>query len=165
MHLWSAKESAAMTTLLRRLAISLAMIAGLLVLPAVAWADSVAEADRAALAGPWRGLWSSDTHDYDALIMLNVSADGQVAGTINWTLRKSPRPDYQNKIGLTGVEHVRGTFNPNSSLLSFDGYRLDDPNKILGTDKYRLVVSENRKTTGGITWDHGSWAGRIFLKR
>lgn len=154
-----------MTTLLRRLAIPLAVLACLLVLPAAVWAESVSETDRAALAGPWRGLWSSDTHDYDASIMLNVTKDGRVEGTINWTLRKSPSPDYQNKIGLTGVEHVRGTFRPSSSLLSVDGYRLDDPNKILGTDKYRLVVSETRATIGGITWDHGSWGGRIFLKR
>ena len=154
-----------MTTLLLRLASPLAVIACLLVLPPAVLAESVSEADRAALAGPWRGLWRSDAHDYDASIMLNVTKAGQVEGTINWTLRKSPRPDYQSKIGLTGVEHVRGTFRPSSSLLSFDGYRLDDPNKILGTDKYRLVVSETRGTMGGITWDHGSWAGRIFLKR
>ncbi len=51
-----------MTTLLRRLATPIAVIAGLLLLPAVAWAESVSEADRAALAGPWRGVWISDTH-------------------------------------------------------------------------------------------------------
>jgi hypothetical protein len=154
-----------MTTPLRRLSLGLLAIGWLLVAPASAWAQNVSEADRAALAGPWQGLWSSDTHEYAATIRLNAAGNGQVEGTINWTLRKSPRPEYQAKIGQTGVEHVRGTFRTDGSLLSLDGYRLDDPNKILGMDKYRLVVSDNRKTLGGVTWDHGGWGGRLFLKR
>jgi len=154
-----------MSTSLRKLSFWLLAIGWLLVAPAGAWAQNVSATDRAALAGPWQGFWSSDTHEYAASIMLNVAENGQVDGTINWTLRKSPRPEYQAKIGQTGVEHVRGTFRTDASLLAIDGYRLDDPNKILGMDKYRLVLSESRKTLGGITWDHGSWAGRFFLKR
>jgi hypothetical protein len=135
------------------------------VLAGSAAAQGVSEADRAALAGPWKGLWLSDTHEYEASLTLVVAANGQAEGSITWTLRKSNRPDYQPKIGMIGIEHVRGRFDPRSSLLSLDGYRLDDPNKILGTDKYRLVLADNRKTMGGITWDHNTWAGRIFLRK
>jgi hypothetical protein len=96
---------------------------------------------------------------------LRTSANGDANGAITWTLRKSSRPEYQAKLGLTGIEHVRGRYDPGTRLLNLDGYRLDDPNKILGTDRYRMVVAENLKAMGGITWDHGRWTGRIFLRR
>jgi hypothetical protein len=147
---------------LQFLALALALWAAV---PGLAGAQTVSDADREALAGPWNGVWTSDTHVYDASLRMEVTADGQIEGAFTWKLRKSNRPAYQSKIGKTGTEYVRGRFDAQSSLISVDGDRLDDPNKILGTDKYRLVVSENRKTLGGITWDHGSWGGRIFLRR
>ncbi len=147
---------------LQFLALALALGAAV---PGLAGAQNVSDADREALAGPWNGVWTSNTHVYDASLRMEVAADGQVEGAIIWTLRKSNRPAYQSKIGKTGTEYVRGRFDARASLINVDGYRLDDPNKILGTDKYRLVVSENRKTMGGITWDHNTWGGRIFLRR
>ncbi|MFN3657688.1 MAG: hypothetical protein ACK4UO_10580 [Pseudolabrys sp.] len=153
-----ANVSRTLRTLLGALVVS-ALLCGL------GRAQTVPEADRAALAGPWRGLWVSDTHEYDALLQLTVTANGAAEGAITWTLRKSNRADYQSKLGLTGTEYVRGRFDARASLLSIDGYRLDDPNKILGTDKYRLVVGDNRRTLGGLTWDHNTWTGRIFLRR
>jgi hypothetical protein len=125
----------------------------------------VSAADRAALAGPWKGLWMSDTHEYEASLTMQVAASGRVEGAITWTPRKSNRPDYQSKIGMAGVEHVRGQFNPDTNLVTLTGYRLDDPNKILGVDKYRLVVGDNRKTMGGLTSDNNTWAGRVFLRK
>lgn len=147
---------------LQIVAMALVLCAGLI---GAATAQSVSGDDRAALAGPWKGLWVSDTHEYEASLTMQVAASGRIEGAITWTLRKSSRPDYQSKVGLTGVEHVRGQFNPDTGLVTLTGYRLDDPNKILGTDKYRLAVGDSRKTMGGITWDHGTWAGRIFLRK
>ncbi len=154
-----------MTNILRALRTLLGALTLCAALTAMAAAQGLSEADRAALAGPWKGLWLSDTHEYEASLKMTVAASGQAEGAITWTLRKSNRPDYQNKLGLTGTEYVRGRFDPRASLLSIDGYRLDDPNKILGTDKYRLVVGDNRKAMGGLTWNHNTWTGRIFLRR
>ena len=147
---------------LRILVLSLIAFAAL---PDLAAAQSVSDADRTSLAGPWTGMWNSNTHEYGATLTMKVAADGAIEGEIAWTLRKSNRPDYQGKIGKTGTEYVRGQFDPRASQVNFDGYRLDDPNKILGTDKYRLVIGDNRRTMGGLTWDHGTWLGRIFLRR
>ena len=133
--------------------------------PGVAAAQGLSESFRASLAGPWSGLWTSDTHEYEAALKMTIAANGDAEGAITWTLRKSNRPDYQAKLGLTGIEYVRGRFDARTWLLRLDGYRLDDPNKILGMDKYRMAVAENLKTMGGITWDHNTWAGRIFLRR
>lgn len=131
----------------------------------IAAAQSVPAADREALSDLWTGLWQSDTHEYEAAVRLTVQASGRIDGAITWTLRKSNRADYQDKIGKTGVEHVRGQFDPDTSLLTFNGYKLDDPEHILGMDQYRLVVGDNRKTMSGLTADHNTWSGRIFLRR
>ena len=44
------------------------------------------------------------------------------------------------------------------------GYRKDDPNGIWESDKYRLVLAPTHETMGGITEEHGSWAGQFFLR-
>ena len=154
-----------MTVFARALRVLTIAVVMCLIVPGLVAAQGLTDADRTALAGPWTGLWNSNTHEYGASLTMKVAADGAVEGQITWTLRKSNRKDYQGKIGQTGIEFVRGRFDPQSSLVAFDGYRLDDPNKILGTDKYRLVVGDNRKTMGGLTWDHNTWMGRIFLRR
>lgn len=128
-------------------------------------AESVSADDRVALSDAWTGLWQSDTHEYEATLKLTVAASGRIDGAITWKLLKSNRPNYQSKIGMTGTEFVRGQFDPDTNLVTFNGYRLDDPNTILGMDQYRLVVGDTRKTMAGLTSDHNTWSGRIFLKR
>jgi hypothetical protein len=67
------------------------------------------------------------------------------------------RPDYAGKEGRTGVEYIWGSYAPQSRSLNLEGYRRDDPQGILGLDKYRLTLSENLGEIQGITWDHGTW--------
>jgi hypothetical protein len=144
--------------------IALAAVTAVAIWSFASGAQDLSAQDRLALAGPWIGSWSSDTHEYHAVMTLSADGSGGIEGKIDWTLRRSNRPDYQSKIGKKGVEFVRGRFFSDARVVSVDGYSLDDPNKILGMDKYRLVFSENRQTLGGITWDHGRWIGRIFLR-
>jgi hypothetical protein len=116
--------------------------------------------------GIWAGQWTSpEGFIYLAELHVETAADGSAAGQINWTLGKSPRAQEQAKLGLTGVEFVKGTYNPASRTLSLDGVSKSDPNGILGLDKYRLILAENGIVLGGITWDHGSWRGLISLVR
>ena len=128
-------------------------------------AQSVAPADQLALAGPWHGTWTESGFRYEAVMVLVVDSNGSVEGSINWTLRATPRPNEAGKVGLKGVEYIRGKFYPDPGALVVEGYRKDDPNVILGLDKYRLIVSESRKTMGGITAHHGPWTGQFFLAR
>jgi hypothetical protein len=97
-----------------------------------------------------------------AVISLRVSGSGAASGEINWTLRKSPRPAEQGKVGMTGVESVRGNYYADTIL---EGYEKNDPNGILGLDKYRLVVSDNHRTMGGITRHHNAWNSQFFLSK
>jgi hypothetical protein len=124
------------------------------------------ETEQSIPPGPWHGFWTSpEGYLYEAVMNLRPGDGGAVEGEINWTLRKSPRPAEQAKLGMTGVEFVRGTYYGATGTLKVDGYRKTDPNTILGLDKYRLVVSDDSRTLGGITWSADRWSGQILLKR
>ncbi len=41
----------------------------------------------------------------------------------------------------------------------------DDPNSVIGLDRYHLVLSDNGRVIGGITESHGSWQGVLSTLR
>jgi hypothetical protein len=128
--------------------------------------SSQAQSVQAQAGGEWRGLWTAPPGwSYEAKMSLRIGEAGSVNGEITWTLRRSPRTNDQAKLGLTGVELVRGTYHAVSRALILDGYDKRDPQGILGLDKYRLVVSDNYKAAGGITAHHDKWDAQIFLSR
>lgn len=117
-------------------------------------------------AGTWQGAWISQSGFlYVAKMRIQTVSDGKFEGQIDWTLRKSPRPEEQTKLGMTGIEFVRGAYDPVSRVLSFEGYAKTDPDLILGLDKYRLLLAENGKALGGLTWNNGSWQGQFIATR
>jgi hypothetical protein len=123
-------------------------------------------ADSKDLAGSWHGFWSApEGWLYEADMVLSVDAQNNITGAIHWTLRKSPRPGEQGKIGLSGVENVRGVFLPECGMVRMEGMSLEDPNHVLGLDKYRLILSDNFQVLGGITSHHGPWTAQFLLKR
>jgi len=116
--------------------------------------------------GAWRGPWTSPSgYLYLADMHLTVAADSTIEGYINWTLKKSPNYSEISKLGQSGVEYIRGKYDPQSRVLTFAGYKKDDPNTILGLDKYKLIYAENNKVIGGITWNHGAWTATFSLVR
>lgn len=118
------------------------------------------------LAGNWHGFWfAPEGWIYEADMALTVDARNNVTGAIQWTLRKSPRPGEQEKIGLGGVEKVKGVFLPECGMVRMEGISLEDPNRVLGLDKYRLILSDDFKVLGGITANHDLWTGQFMLKR
>ncbi len=137
-----------------------------LVLPRAAAAQTekpAQAAGAASVAGSWSGSWvAPEGYSYAAAMRLEMGADYGVQGQITWTLEQSPRKEERSKIGLTGIEYVRGTFDPASGVLLMEGYEKADPNAILGLDRYRLFLAENGTVIGGITWHHGEWTG-LFL--
>jgi hypothetical protein len=121
--------------------------------------------DRTALAGSWTGTWSGGNFTYDAIATLDVNAAGDISGTIVWTLRATANGNGKNKIGMRAIEYVSGKYYPATEAVVLDGYRKDDPNGIWEPDKYRLILSPTHSAMGGITSEHDSWAGQLFLRR
>ena len=147
------------------------MIAAVLVLtgavaPALADEDAALSEDELdALSDTWTGRWRGSDHVYDARMRLSVSDSGRIDGTITWTLVESPLSEDAGRIGLTGVEYVRGAYDPGSGMLEFQGHRLDDPDLILGLDSYRLQVSTSLTVMEGATANGGSWQGELRMTR
>ncbi len=114
----------------------------------------------------WVGTWTApEGWVYQADAVLEAGADNKVTGAIQWTLVKSPRPAEQGKLGLTGLEFVRGTFLPEAGMVRLEGWSLSDPNQILGMDRYRLILSDDGAVLGGITYHNGPWTGQILLRK
>jgi hypothetical protein len=123
-------------------------------------------AEKAALVQKWSGTWESARGPvYDAELFATFNPSGAVEGRILWTLRKAPanRPDYVGKEGKKGVEYIWGTYAPQSRSLNLEGYRRDDPQGILGLDRYRLTLSADLGELNGVTYDHGTWKGAFRL--
>lgn len=117
-----------------------------------------------ALAGAWSGTWTTpEGFLYDGSTRFAPRPDGTLDTRIRWTLRRSPRAEEQIKLGLSGDELVRGRWD--GEVLRLEGHALDDPHHILGKDQYRLVLSDDGRALGGMTWDHGTWNGACHLKR
>jgi hypothetical protein len=142
------------------------LVSGVGIIPAPVAAQTVSATEQAEMAGPWHGRWTApEGWIYEAAISLRVNGTGATSGEINWTLRKTPRPAEQGKVGMTGVESVRGNYYANTGALILEGYEKNDPNGILGLDKYRLIVSENHRTMAGVTRHHNAWNSQFFLSR
>lgn len=116
-------------------------------------------------AGTWKGSWDSpDGSVYSATVQLTVAADGSVDGTIDWKLTAARRTDLNPKIGLRGTEYVRGTFDARCRVLTMAGYKLDDPQHILGMDHYELILAPNGAGLGGVTENNDTWTGMLSLR-
>lgn len=66
---------------------------------------------------------------------------------------------------MRAIEYVRGKYYSDAEAIVLEGYRKDDPYGIWELDKYRLILALTHETMGGITEEHGSWAGQFFLRR
>jgi hypothetical protein len=119
-----------------------------------------------AQGAPLAGIWDSpDGSVYTAVVQLNVTPDGTVDGSISWTLKDARRPDLAAKVGQSGTEFVRGAYDARCRVLALAGYRLDDPQHILGTDRYELILAANGAGLGGVTANGDTWTGMFSLRR
>jgi hypothetical protein len=96
-----------------------------------------------------------------------ATSDGSIQGKIVWGLRGAgikPAPGMASKVGKIGTEYVKGQMK-GKGLLVLNGYKLEDPEHILALDKYRLVVSDDGKVIGGLTFNNGHWTGQFIAIR
>ena len=117
--------------------------------------------------GRWSGDWTAPSGAYlNVVFTLNDDGNGRVNGQINWTLRRTTRPDKMSKIGMSATEYVNGNFDPVTRKLSLQGYRKDDPNGVLVMlDQYRLTLSSDENRLSGSAKNGGKWNARINATR
>jgi hypothetical protein len=114
----------------------------------------------------WDAEWRNpEGHFYTAVLRLEIQKGRWVEGALTWTLHASPRAEEQAKLGMSGVEYVRGEYHERTGLLEFEGIRLEDPHTILGSDKYQLTVDSTAMGMAGKTSHGGTWAGVFTARR
>ena len=114
------------------------------------------------------GFWNkiNTTYVFEFDLVLDTDDQGNVSGHFHWTVVKYDENNawsktyYSEKIGATGREYVRGTYNKSTGELTLKGYRKDDPDQIIGIDTYHLKIDQNGDLSGE-TSANGSWLGRI----
>ncbi len=119
--------------------LGLALAVAAFALPSRSQTTASKGADHPDASGHWHGVWTAPGGwVYEADFQITPGLGGAILTDINWTLRAADttRADYQGKVGMTGVEHVRGQFVSNVGYLTMEGYALDDPH----TDSRAWIV-------------------------
>jgi hypothetical protein len=124
----------------------------------------------AAIADPtgrWKGKWSTKSGTLlDIEINLAEIRNFGLDGQIRWTLRRTVREDKMDKVGLSAVEFVRGSYDPTTGSVRMTGYKKDDPDNVLVMlDEYNLKVSANGRKLTGVARNGGKWNGYLDLSR
>ena len=119
----------------------------------------------------YNGTWTkiTTTYAFDFDLILNVNEPNHVEGYFIWKVvhydeyNISSKEYYENKLGMTATEYIRGTYNASEGEYLLKGYKKEDPNSIIGIDTYKLKVDENGNI-GGKSKANGTWLGRINAK-
>lgn len=116
-------------------------------------------------AGTWQGQWTNGKGSaFSQQLTLKDEGNGRVSGQIVHTLQQTINPQKMGKIGLTAVEYVQGSYDPNTRLIMLSGIRKNDPNDLIILDKYRLSISSNNSVVAGSTFG-GRTRGQVTFRR
>jgi hypothetical protein len=144
----------------------LALLIGLLAAAAPAFAQNEKPLSTLDLSGTWQGNWVSPKgYLYTTTLSLRVTSDGLASGSFAWVLKRSPRPEDQRLLGSGATEYVSGRTNTTARTVTLAGTRKDDPDGVIGLDRYKMVLSDDGRVMGGITYNHGDWQGQIVLAK
>ena len=118
-------------------------------------------------SGKWTGEWSTASGTlFDFDLTLTDTGNNSLDGQVEWTMRRTARPDKADKVGFSAIEFVRGSYDPATGAVNLSGYGKDDPNNVLVMlDVYRLKISEDGRTLAGSARNGGKWNGRVRLSR
>jgi|GEM_PF-1098119 len=118
----------------------------------------------------YEGEWTETgtTTYFKGFMKLEVYGN-KINGEIIWTFIFPDRSNpgsvdfYRGKEGLIGIEHISGTINLDSYDVLFEGYKEDDPNNVIGTDKYYAKFSKQLGVIYGKTWSNGDNNGLFYM--
>jgi hypothetical protein len=114
------------------------------------------------------GIWTkvNTTYSFEFDLTLKIKEGNKVEGYFLWKVVEYDRNNlfseyhYQNRIGKTAKEYVKGTYEPSADKYLLKGYKKDDPHSIIGIDTYE-ITEDKKGRIGGTTNANGTWLGRI----
>jgi hypothetical protein len=119
------------------------------------------------VTGRWSGEWSTQKgYLFTCSMDLQLSDQTVVTGKIDWVFKLSPRIEEQHLIGRSATEFVRGSFDPRTRALMFQGYDKQDPYEVIGLDSYHLALSDDaREIRGKTLTNNANWEGVFVVRR
>ena len=96
---------------------------------AILWLSICVSQSALAQSYQFQGSWTklNTTYVFDFELVLNKTGNNQVNGTFFWQLvnydegSALSKSHYENKIGLTAREYVRGSYHPGKKSVFFRG--------------------------------------------
>lgn len=118
----------------------------------------------------YKGEWTMvNKHDlYTGLFKIEIKKNGTATGEFVWTYLATDSTSQElldllkGKKGTTGIEYLEGNFSVITNDFYFEGIKKDDPNNILGLDKYHIKLSANKLVIYGSTETAGTNEGLLF---
>ena len=117
----------------------------------------------------YKGEWTVvDKKEFFTCIARINAKEGVASGELVWTYwstdsSSEPMKEmYKGKKGKKAIEFLEGTYEPGSRDLALEGISKQDPDSIIGMDKYTLKISANGQVIFGKTDNNGDGKG-MFL--
>ena len=109
------------------------------------------------------GVWTkiNTTYSFEFDLFLKIKEGNKVEGYFLWKVvqydknNKFSENHYQNRIGKTAKEYVKGTYNPSAGKYHLKGYKKDDPHSIIGIDTYE-ITEDKKGRIGGTSNTNGT---------
>lgn len=115
----------------------------------------------------WVGEWTSIAAQVTFSFDIRLAHEGsELRGRILWTLLSAP-PDHflASRIGDSGTEYVRGSWDAKKQELHLTGTSVDSPG-FLVVDEYKLHLAPDHKSFDGKTrGSKGDWMNEISGRR
>lgn len=118
----------------------------------------------------YKAEWSmKNKHDlFTGICKIELKDNTDIKGEIAWVFLavdstdKSMMDMYEGKKGKSGIEKVEGSYTTETHDVYFEGIDKDDPNLILGLDKYSLKLSADKQVLYGTTATGGTNSGIFY---
>ena len=123
-----------------------------------------------AQASYFKGEWTTvNKHSlFTGIFKIAVKKDGTAKAEVVWTYLAIDSSSqelvemYKGKKGKSGIEYLDGRFNAATNDFYFEGKKKDDPNIVLGLDKYHIKLAANKQAVYGTTETEGTNEGLLY---
>lgn len=121
----------------------------------------------------YKGEWTTVNSNmlFTGIFKITIDKTNSVSGTMVWTYLAVDSADaelvgiYKGKKGKKGIEYVKGDYYPSTQDMVFEGYNMVDPDLVIGTDRYQLKLSADRKVLYGTTSHGGKNDGYFYAAK
>lgn len=121
----------------------------------------------------YKGEWTvvNKNELFTGIFRVKIKNQSTVTGKLIWVYHSTDSSStemleiYKGKKGKVAMEIVEGTYNPVTGDIYWEGIKKIDPSYIIGTDKYTLKLSADKRVIYGKTDSNGANDGMFYGRR